>query len=90
MSRRPCVGGHKNCKEFIVNTEQLNIFLVFPATSRYRDSRSDVHVKKFLCPVARVNYTQLSHLTQVILTNRAIISTYCINLFQIVIDFRFF
>jgi len=32
LSRRPCVGGHKNCKEFIVNTERSGVCLAFPAT----------------------------------------------------------
>jgi len=32
MSRRPCVGEHKNCEKTIVNTEQSGVCLVFPAT----------------------------------------------------------
>ena len=32
MSRRPCVGGHKNCEKTIRNTEQSGVCLVFTAT----------------------------------------------------------
>ena len=48
MSRRPCVGGHKNCMKLIVNSESADVCLVFPATSRYRDSHSDVFMEGFL------------------------------------------